>query len=863
MSKSNNNKELTKFVKNSLPFVIFILAFVLVRDVVDKVIAKTVVLPVFQYIESSIVTDIIVMFFGLLIYCWYFPKLFRTYVASNHVYLLYATISVIYLCIYRYGDSFILYEFSIPILSSFYYLDVLIVPIVFGTILQFKGFIQNRFIKKYGDELLLLDEPIDELEEDLLSRKEIAEVIADSIKSIHTPQSTILGIQGEWGVGKTSLLRLVNYYLPEKEYIKVDYLPWSNFSKNDLIGDLFDSIATAVKPHSQTLPSLLKEHGSSLIDDTSIHLGKTIKSLLKFDENIYTKTNQINDSLKKIGKKIVISVDDIDRLDPQQISSVIQLIKNSASFNHFVFLVAYDKAYIVNALESSGFMNSGKYLEKIFLMEFSVPPIEENEIKKYLETNFVNKLKVDYNEVKIALHGSGTTFNYTDAAFLLTTIKTLRDAKRLFNSIVMSYEKLRGEVYFKDFLEIEILRMKYPLVYHRFQQDPSKYLEQYTNKRDRQHAYTLRKSSEKSEELLIKTVLEANFQDVLVPKNEIDTVVNLLQSLFNVHNNSDLRSYNKLSIIWPNNYNKYFTKRLATHDLSHIEFIKFYNLSGAKFLKQIDNWSNQGKLAAVVLKLTDIDVEDIKTGAEYRKNIKALFALGRQLEETNNKMHGRIDGQRLLNKLLLKKSVVNRFFASGQTEYKNFVFNLFENAPAPYLFEIEFLFLIYEQISYTSFILSVEEINLLRIRYFKNTLDDSDKLNRSVWHVFHYTNLIEREPIGPNSNTVKKVHNPDAVLLLKEFINKKDISGFIESAIATDLIPRNGRYKYAISPELVKLFENHEGFREYINTISKEEYPAVIDLEGLLDAMKEDGYKNYADYTFIVLTDKNKLDEEE
>jgi len=47
---------------------------------------------------------------------------------------------------------------------------------------------------------------------------------------------------------------------------------------------------------------------------------------------------EINDSLKKINKKIVIFIDDLDRLDKEEVVEVIRLIRNTANFHNTFFV---------------------------------------------------------------------------------------------------------------------------------------------------------------------------------------------------------------------------------------------------------------------------------------------------------------------------------------------------------------------------------------------------------------------------------------------------------------------------------------------------------------------------------------------
>lgn len=57
------------------------------------------------------------------------------------------------------------------------------------------------------------DKPITSIEEDRFSRSEYASRIADSVMNMTDPSSLVIGINGDWGSGKSSLLNMIEQSL--------------------------------------------------------------------------------------------------------------------------------------------------------------------------------------------------------------------------------------------------------------------------------------------------------------------------------------------------------------------------------------------------------------------------------------------------------------------------------------------------------------------------------------------------------------------------------------------------------------------------------------------------------------------------
>src|SRR5881227_3414463 len=94
---------------------------------------------------------------------------------------------------------------------------------------------------------MMPDNPIRNKEKDLLHRYPLAHRIATMISDFKDNDSLVIGIEGEWGSGKTSFINLILEDLRETEALLITFNPWNFSDQNELIKDFFDSLIDALK----------------------------------------------------------------------------------------------------------------------------------------------------------------------------------------------------------------------------------------------------------------------------------------------------------------------------------------------------------------------------------------------------------------------------------------------------------------------------------------------------------------------------------------------------------------------------------------------------------------------------------------
>lgn len=328
------------------------------------------------------------------------------------------------------------------------------------------------------------DKPILTGEDDLLKRKSFAELIAKALVNLKSNDTFTIGLYGKWGNGKTSLVNMMlkqieNNQSGQDKYIVVHFEPW-NFSNTDQLLEQFFVHLTNVFRNSSD--EKMKKIGDALekysdafeIANTIPYVGgllalfakKGSESLAKkfkkgIDEKDILKQKQnVIKMLEEQDKRVLIVIDDIDRLNNEQIRQVFQLITSVAKFPNTVYMLVFDKEIVVKALEKVQEGSGEEYLEKIIQMSIQIPEIHRNEFREVIFD------RLD----KIIASFEGVMFEQARWVRLYETcieslIKNLRDVNRLCNSVQFKLSALATEVDFTDMVVISALEMAYPSIY--------------------------------------------------------------------------------------------------------------------------------------------------------------------------------------------------------------------------------------------------------------------------------------------------------------------------------------------------------------------------------------------------------------
>ena len=299
----------------------------------------------------------------------------------------------------------------------------------------------------------IIDEPVAPGATDNLDISIHTEALIEFITYTNTPIT--VGIQGEWGSGKTSLINSIYHAFDSDATVKQIWINSWEYSLlstpeeallkivNRIIDELLES-DTDVSRQKAIKEGAGKIFRGALRVGAQVALGseaaKVANELLESSgQSISALRQQLTDLVKDIAnrssnpyKKVVIYVDDLDRIEPKNAVAILELLKNIFSVPNCVFILAIDYQVVVKGLEHKFGKQTPEnewefraFFDKIIQLPFMMPMGQYN-IGKY-----VNSLLLDIGFVE----GEGLDDEAIREIILRTIGGNPRSIKRLANSI--------------------------------------------------------------------------------------------------------------------------------------------------------------------------------------------------------------------------------------------------------------------------------------------------------------------------------------------------------------------------------------------------------------------------------------------
>ena len=323
---------------------------------------------------------------------------------------------------------------------------------------------------------LSADRPSVDPKEDLFGHAPFARSLADSICRYPGSDGLVLALYGPWGSGKSTVLSYVQHYLDrlseDGRPVVVEFNPWW-FSGQENLARAFLGQLQAVLPAKsekfKQLGDLLADFAEGiggLIDLTGVSggagglIGKLFGHAKRKPKDVPALKESITAILQKAGKRILVVIDDIDRLTPEETRQLFTVIKALADFPNVVYLLAFDREVAAQAIEQQSGLPGDRYLEKIIQVPFELPPVDRVALRAAL----FNRLDEVLGETpEGSFDQSYWTNVYHDGIDPL--IQVPRDVVRLTNTLAVTYPSVRGEVNPVDFIALETLRVFLPDLY--------------------------------------------------------------------------------------------------------------------------------------------------------------------------------------------------------------------------------------------------------------------------------------------------------------------------------------------------------------------------------------------------------------
>jgi len=312
------------------------------------------------------------------------------------------------------------------------------------------------------------DRPIKSAKEDLFGRRSFADRAAKVLAHRSDSSSLIVGVFGPWGDGKTSTLVMMKERLRrDPSVILVDYNPWFfEGSTEALTRSFFDTLAVSL----EKTRLFSRERIGRALERYAEAVPKVGKPLAAFGKVLATEhlekaRDRIGEVLRRNGKRVIIFIDDIDRLDRKEIQTLFKLVRLSGDFPYTSYVLAFDDEVVAEALGEAygGHAKAGaRFLEKIIQVPLHLPRANQLTLRQLAFTSCDRALHE--NQIQLA-SGEASELGNAFAMGFGPVLRTPRQVKLFDNAITFAIPILKGEVNVVDQILIEGIRIFYPKLY--------------------------------------------------------------------------------------------------------------------------------------------------------------------------------------------------------------------------------------------------------------------------------------------------------------------------------------------------------------------------------------------------------------
>lgn len=413
-----------------------------------------------------------------------------------------------------------------------------------------------------------------------------------------------IALYGEWGEGKSfiveSLISKVSRQNTNIICSKIEL--WKLFipeQQKNITEGFFQHLLIDLSSHIRSLAfkSRIKQLSHSLQGNVTltdkISHGLLTLTIFPWGNNSPEQLlENIEKELSQHDKKLLIILEDLDRLEPDELIKSIRLLRSIQSIaSGAIFLFVCDQSKLEELCRKKGL--GPDYLQKFIQYETHLPPYSYEQIKAYIKREMSDYWHTQHliNKETVA-SAIDDVFQHEDVQEL---VKNMRHARRLIGGLKKSYAASVSEICMQDCIELEILRQNAPFIYRHIQENPDIYLAKHIE------SYLVPDSDEKirdeNNEKLLRLITTENYS---IKKQK--SIAGIIQRIFpKTHNDKNYSPYSnreKLNyrLQEPMFFHRYFYKRTPDTEVQNAEIIEL-----------IENTQTQTESEAITLLSTKIE----------------------------------------------------------------------------------------------------------------------------------------------------------------------------------------------------------------------------------------------------------------
>lgn len=438
----------------------------------------------------------------------------------------------------------------------------------------------------------------------------------------------VINIGEEYGYGKTSFFALLHKKLTESkknQYISFSYQPWLCESENAMVTELFNRFREALSPYAPQINKNIANYIRILLDKSDNVFVHFFRTVFFQSSSMHEEREKLKDTIAGLSKPIIVFIDDVDRLQKEELLMLLNLVRDTADFQNVFYIMAADKDHLTNCLEDCNITNPSKYLKKIINYEFLLPA-NDGIITTILQEKLTSILS-KYIEKEDVLHR--VVSSITNHERIKVVFCNIRDIKRILNDYMVILAVIKSnpkenKIDYKDLFLLTIIKAFRPEVYKLLRDNGEQLLCPSND------IYILDpKYSEVHNEELLATIraagkiANANNYDtantnsnVTTKENECKTIDDVMMSFqqfndeFVAHSLRYLFSSHRspgddINIKHKESYYRYFSGQLRKNQLTNLEVEQILCCDEKKFHEQIKTIFQEHKTDSFITRMME------------------------------------------------------------------------------------------------------------------------------------------------------------------------------------------------------------------------------------------------------------------
>ncbi|WP_341229221.1 KAP family P-loop NTPase fold protein [Nocardioides salarius] len=246
------------------------------------------------------------------------------------------------------------------------------------------------------------DDPISSLSEDDLQRGPFAKQVAVVLDEVGAASatSTVIAVTGPWGSGKTSILKLALQHLKLAAWRIAWLNPWALSGPDAVTHELIASIASVMPDDkaSRRIKETLIRYNDYATPLFALAPGGKVLEAWQKTANARRETNSLDRISRDLSRRlqesphrILIVIDDIDRLQPDELLALFKSVRVLGRLPNVHYLLAFDQDTLLHVLAQTSLAHGDEsralaFLEKLVTVRLDQPPIRTEQADEMLDT---------------------------------------------------------------------------------------------------------------------------------------------------------------------------------------------------------------------------------------------------------------------------------------------------------------------------------------------------------------------------------------------------------------------------------------------------------------------------------------------